>query len=279
MLKTRILTAITMVLPIILLLVFAPQPIPLLTGLVLYTVASWEWSRLVPGITRGGRTAITAFYVLLMLFVVFAIHKANDTGGDGYFMVLGALLLMALAWWVVATVCVLRFPFSPPRWMIVLSGALIVVPAFSVLAQVNSVQWWDPAKLLILTFLLVWAADIGAYFVGRAVGKRKLAPSVSPGKTWEGLIGGLVLAMLVAAGLGVAYDQDLARLLPLAAIVVLASVVGDLTVSLFKRNAGIKDMGRLFPGHGGVLDRFDSFSAAAPVLHGLLAIFGGMPVI
>ena len=279
MLKTRILTAVTMVLPIIVLLVFAPQPIPLLTGLALYTLASWEWSRLVPGITRGGRIGITVSYVILMLLVVFAIHKANSPGGDSYFMALDALLLVAMAWWVVATICVLKYPFSPPRWMIVLSGALIIVPAFSVLAQVNSVEWWNPAKLLILTFLLVWAADIGAYFVGRAVGKNKLAPSVSPGKTWEGLIGGLVLAMLVAAGLGVAYDQDLVRLLPLAAIVVLASVVGDLTVSLYKRHSGIKDMGKLFPGHGGVLDRFDSFSAAAPVLHGLLAIFGGLPLV
>ncbi len=279
MLKTRILTAIAMVLPIIVLLVFAPQPVPLLVGLVLYTIASWEWSQLVPGVSRGGRIGITVSYLVLMLLVVFAIRQANAPGGDHYFVALGALLLIALAWWLVATVCVLKYPFSPPNWLVVVSGALIIVPAFSVLAQVNSVEWWNPAKLLILTFLLVWAADIGAYFVGRAIGKRKLAPSVSPGKTWEGLLGGLVLALIVAAGLGMAFNQDLVRLLPLAAIVVLASVIGDLTVSLYKRHSGVKDMGKLFPGHGGVLDRFDSFSAAAPVLHGLLAIFGGLPAL
>lgn len=277
MLKTRIISAVTMVFPLIILLVFAPQPIPLILGLLLYTLASWEWSRVVPSVTQGGRIGITLGYVALMLLVVFAIHKANAPGGDLYFMALGALLLVTMIWWVVATVCVFRFPFTPSNWLIVVTGALIIVPAFSVLAQANSVQWWHPAKLLIFTFLLVWAADIGAYFVGKSIGKNKLAPLVSPGKTWEGLIGGLILALLVAAGIGLAFDQDLLRLLPLVAIVVLASVVGDLTVSLYKRHAGIKDMGKLFPGHGGVLDRFDSFSAAAPVLHGLVAIFSVLP--
>lgn len=276
MLWTRILTAITMVLPLIVLLVFAPQPIPLVTGLLLYSLASWEWSRLVPGIATGGRITVTLGYLVLMLIVALVIWQARTTGGEGFHFALGALMLVALAWWVVATIFVLRYPFEPPPWLIVISGALIIVPAFAVIAQVDSAQWWQPARLLILSFLLVWAADIGAYFVGRAVGKRKLAPSVSPGKTWEGLVGGLVLALLVAVGLGIVYEQSLMHLLPLAAIVVLASVVGDLTVSLFKRYSGVKDMGSVFPGHGGVLDRFDSFSAAAPVLYALLAVFGGV---
>ncbi|MFK8030579.1 MAG: phosphatidate cytidylyltransferase [Gammaproteobacteria bacterium] len=277
MLVTRIITAIVMVLPLIILLVFAPQPIPLATGLVLYTLASWEWSKLVPGVTSAGRFMITAAYFVLMLLVVLAIAKANAPGGEAYFGALGFILLLAMAWWLIATVFVWKFPFSPPPWLIVVSGALIIVPAFSVLAQVNSVEWWQPAKLLALTFLLVWAADIGAYFTGRAFGRRKLAPSVSPGKTWEGLVGGLVLALVVAAIYGLSFNHQLTQLLPLAAIVVLASVIGDLTVSLFKRNAAIKDMGAVFPGHGGVMDRFDSFSAAAPVLFGLLAVFSAIP--
>ncbi len=124
----------------------------------------------------------------------------------------------------------------------------------------------DSGPVLVLIMLvIVWAADIGAYFVGRAVGRVKLAPQVSPGKTWEGVIGGLAaatLAAIVAAGwAGLTIAQGVGLGISVAAI----SVIGDLTVSMFKRNAGLKDSGRLFPGHGGVLDRIDGVTAAAPL--------------
>src|SRR5207253_10122917 len=108
--------------------------------------------------------------------------------------------------------------------------------------------------------VLVWGADIGAYFSGRAFGKRKLAPQVSPGKSWEGVYGGLLLSLLITAVVGFVRDwsgvQVLLGLIG-AAIVVSLSVVGDLTESMFKRQSGIKDSSNLLPGHGGVLDRID----------------------
>ncbi|MEM7084106.1 MAG: phosphatidate cytidylyltransferase [Pseudomonadota bacterium] len=276
MLKTRIITAVTMVFPLILLLVFSPQPWPLLIGFALYTLAAWEWSQLMPGQSTAQRAGLTTAYVTLLAIVTFAVLEAGS-GNEVWFGLLGLLVLGALGWWLIAAVLVVRYPFSPPTWLIAVSGIWVIVPAFAVVAQVDSGGWGQPARLLILTFLIVWAADIGAYFCGRALGRHKLAPRVSPGKTWEGLVGGAILALVVVAGLAHYFEQPLLVWLPLTLVVVLASVIGDLIVSLFKRHASVKDMGRVFPGHGGILDRFDSFSAAAPVLYGLLAVTGLAP--
>lgn len=124
---------------------------------------------------------------------------------------------------------------------------------------------------------LVWVADIGAYFSGKRFGKRKLAPHVSPGKSWEGLIGGLLLSLLLTVVVGLYRDWSFGEFLlalPAAALVVLISVVGDLTESMFKRQSGIKDSSNLLPGHGGVLDRIDSLTAAVPVFAVLLWLAG-----
>ena len=113
--------------------------------------------------------------------------------------------------------------------------------------------------------LLVVAADIGAYFAGRQFGRNKLAPRVSPGKTWEGVLGGVAGAAIVAAVGVTLFEVPIGPFIGLSLVTVLASVVGDLTESLFKRHAGVKDSGSLLPGHGGVLDRVDSVTAAAPI--------------
>jgi phosphatidate cytidylyltransferase len=121
------------------------------------------------------------------------------------------------------------------------------------------------SRLLLFALFIVWAADMGAYFVGRRYGRVKLAPRISPGKTWEGVFGGLVLAVIVTLAGRLAFEANLAVLLPLVVAVVGLSIVGDLTVSMFKRTAGLKDSGKVFPGHGGILDRIDSVSAALPL--------------
>jgi len=127
--------------------------------------------------------------------------------------------------------------------------------------------------LIMAVMVLVWGADIGAYFSGRAFGKRKLAPAVSPGKSWEGVYGGLALTLAITVVVGVVRGWTVKEMLLSlvgAAVVVFISVVGDLTESMFKRQAGIKDSSNLLPGHGGVLDRIDSLTAAIPIFAVLL---------
>ena len=123
-------------------------------------------------------------------------------------------------------------------------------------------EWW-----ILVLLLITWSADTGAYFAGRAFGKRKLAPRISPGKTVAGLVGGLLLAVLVsvsAVHFISAIDATAIQLIPLTLITALVSVAGDLFISLHKRKSGFKDSGGIFPGHGGVLDRLDSLLACAP---------------
>jgi len=125
----------------------------------------------------------------------------------------------------------------------------------------------EPQGRLLLLFLLVLiaAADVGAYFGGRSLGRHKLAPRVSPNKTWEGLVAGLLGAAAAAVAGAALFEQPVLPWLALCVLVALVSVVGDLVESMFKRRAGLKDSGALLPGHGGVLDRIDSHVAAAPV--------------
>ena len=144
------------------------------------------------------------------------------------------------------------------RWV---SGFLVVVPLFVALILL----FRQGVEYLIFTLLIVWVADGGAYFAGKAFGRVKLAPAISPGKTWEGVVGGFVLVAALAIGVAIWRDLGVAVLVPFCLAVAAISIVGDLTVSMFKRTAGVKDSGTLFPGHGGVLDRVDSIAAAAPL--------------
>jgi phosphatidate cytidylyltransferase len=120
-------------------------------------------------------------------------------------------------------------------------------------------------SMLLIALLIVWAADSGAYLAGKFVGRVKLAPSISPGKTWEGVIGGFFGVVLLVLLLSFWIDADLRVFVPFCLAIAGLSIVGDLTVSMFKRSVGLKDSGALFPGHGGVLDRIDSVAAAAPL--------------
>jgi phosphatidate cytidylyltransferase len=175
----------------------------------------------------------------------------------------------------VAPFRVLTYPRTSGQWSSgackLVIGLLILLPAWQGLVYIKHMALGN--WLIMAVMVLVWGADIGAYFSGRAFGKRKLAPAVSPGKSWEGVYGGLVLTLVITAVVGVVRDWSVKQILLAliaAAVVVLISVVGDLTESMFKRQAGIKDSSNLLPGHGGVLDRIDSLTAAIPVFAVLL---------
>ncbi|WP_166359985.1 phosphatidate cytidylyltransferase [Pseudomonas akapageensis] len=263
MLKERIITALIL-LPIALCGFFLLEGagFALFIGLVV-TLGAWEWARLAGFESQSFRTGYAAIIAVLL----FLLHLLPELAP----WVLGASVL----WWLTATYLVLTYPGTSEKWSSaackLLIGLLILLPAWQGLVLIK--QWQLGNWLIMAVMVLVWGADIGAYFSGKAFGKRKLAPQVSPGKSWEGLYGGLILSLVITTVVAVHRDWSAANLLQGlfgAAVVVLASVVGDLTESMFKRRSGIKDSSNLLPGHGGVLDRIDSLTAAIPVFAVLL---------
>ncbi len=187
-------------------------------------------------------------------------------------------LQVALVWWLLAVLAVIRYPALSAVWnrpVVLLGSALIVLPATC--GGLVAVYATHGPSALLLLLVVVWSADIGAYFAGRALGRRKLAPAVSPGKTWEGACGGMLLALLVTLVTAHVLDIHvlpavLEALLPdglvfalTVAVLGVVSIFGDLTESMFKRARDMKDSGGLLPGHGGVLDRIDSLLSTAPV--------------
>jgi len=267
MLKQRIITALIL-LPVALCGFFLLHGagFALFIGLVV-TLGAWEWARLAGFNGQLARVVFAAVVALLCLFLYL-------TPGLALWV-----LVAAVIWWAVATFLVLTYPATSDSWSSLacrlLIGLLILLPAFQGLLLLKS---WPMGNGLILSVMvLVWAADIGAYFSGKAFGKRKLALQVSPGKSWEGFYGGLATALVITLGVAIAQDWpagDIVLGLVCAAIVVAISVVGDLTESMFKRRSGIKDSSQLLPGHGGVLDRIDSLTAAIPVFAVLLWMAG-----
>lgn len=277
MLRLRVITALALAAALALaLFLLPPAGLALLFGAVV-VAALWEWSNLADLRAPVYRIG----YCLAGAGALWALQACTGLLGEAPRAApLRGLFALAALWWAVALLLVSRFPGGVPLWRHtptrLLMGLLVLLPAWLALVYLR-VQ--GAGELLILFLIaLVAAADIGAYFSGRAFGRRKLAPRVSPGKSWEGFWGGLasalLLALLVWLPLGAGW-LPLPALLAIAAATVLASVLGDLLESMFKRQRGIKDSGTLLPGHGGVLDRLDSLSAAAPVFAlGLLLVLG-----
>jgi phosphatidate cytidylyltransferase len=261
MLKQRVLTALIAVAILLSVLFYAPQALARVVIGGLFVAAAWEWSQFLgepAGLMRGLFVGLILASEILLSVVV------TDLELHLY------ILYAALGWWLVALAWTFYFPTPIPRVAAWLCGLLMLVPAFIALDWLYMASPW----LLLSVLMLVWIADIGAYFTGRAFGRVKLAPRVSPGKTWEGVFGGLTLSLLATGIVTFTISANPLVVLPFCAVVVLVSIVGDLTVSMFKRHAGIKDSGRLFPGHGGVLDRVDSVCAAAPVFAAGTRILG-----
>lgn len=250
MLRTRLITAVIS-LAILGAVIFAVPAVVALSVLGLLVLAgAWEWSGFLGLAATSGRISYVALIAAMMAAMTFVIPEQSE-------LLLGA----ACVWWLAAFMWTFFFPTPIPaavRWV---CGALVLVPLFVALQVLYRL---DPL-LLLFSLLIVWAADVGAYFVGRRFGRVKLAPSISPGKTWEGVFGGLIVVVILTVVWAHFRDLGLAVLLPFCLGVAALSIVGDLTVSMFKRTAGLKDSGNLFPGHGGVLDRVDSISAAAPL--------------
>jgi phosphatidate cytidylyltransferase len=259
-------------------LVLPSRYFALLIGLVV-AIGAWEWTGL------AGLASKWRYAGVLITLVAMASAAQFMMQGEA----LSALLGIVVIWWVAGLAWVIaydrRTPEShgsagpslretgPVRLMRASLGLLILVPPWLALVALHSSGVYGPGYVLFL-FVLVWTADSAAYFAGRKWGRAKLAPNVSPGKTWSGVGGGLCMALLVALSggvvLGLNWEETL-RFVVVGGVTAGFSIVGDLLESMFKRQAGVKDSGSLLPGHGGVLDRIDSITAAAPVfLAGLL---------
>lgn len=279
MLKQRVISAILMIIAVFAaLFLFSPFYFALALGVVA-TIGIWEWTqfaRFKMPIWRGVITAVAGAFMFLWLF-----SEADKLNAARVFENYAEpLLLVAVVWWAVASIFVVRYPKSAGVWrnslilQLVFAFVSLVPFVIGVLKLRLNNYLDDPYQgigLLLYVFVLVWAADSGAYFAGRKFGKHKLAPMVSPGKTWQGVIGGVITAAILAS-LFLLFARDYlfssqvatSSLILLSVATVAISVLGDLTESMFKRESGIKDSGNLIPGHGGVLDRVDSLLAAVP---------------
>lgn len=259
-LQQRIITAVVLI-PLVIWCIFLAPGNWAFRGFAVAVVgvAAWEWAAMMGWTSLVAR----AFYAGLVLALLGALWWMPLVQ-PAQVMVYG----IAVAFWLLAHRLVRAYPDKVERWadlpVLFAIGLVLLVPAWLGLTALHGRNpWW-----LMYLFVLVWGADTGAYFAGRAFGKTKLAPAVSPGKTLEGFLGGVALTMTLAVA--VAFytgleGQRFAAFLGLSLLTVLASVLGDLFESMVKRRAGIKDSGTLFPGHGGALDRIDSLTAAAPV--------------
>lgn len=267
MLRQRIITALILAaIFIVALFGLDPRHFAGLAALAM-VIAAWEWSNL-SGLTGTVSRCVFVAVTAALLGAVFwyAGYFQRNVDED----LVRTVLLAGCVWWAVALLWVQGYPSSAILWgsrpARLVIGLVVLVPAW--LALTYLVVKPDGEWLVILVVLTVACADIGAYFSGRAFGRHKLAPAVSPGKTLEGLAGGLALVMaLVGIYLLLVPDQRLyawqwAVILGVAA---LSSVLGDLTESMVKRHRGVKDSGVILPGHGGALDRIDSLTAALPV--------------
>jgi phosphatidate cytidylyltransferase len=265
MLRTRILTASVLGLLLLLVLfVFPPDwAVGVFAGAMI--LGAWEWSGF--GSLRGPVARSIYAAVMAVLLAAGWVWTRDPVH-------LGWLLSLACAWWVVAFIWLSVAPASNRPALILLCGVPVLVPTFVALARVHVSPrgFARGPEMLLWMLLLVFAADIGAYFAGRAWGRHKLAPQVSPGKTWEGAIGGLAAAALVGLGGALHFGLPVLAGVVFACAIGVFSIIGDLTESMFKRAVGLKDSGRLLPGHGGVLDRVDSVTAAAPLY--ALGLFG-----
>lgn len=253
----RALTAVVSGGLLLALLLWAPAWITALLVVLAMLNAAWEWSALLRLTSVPARAA----YVLAtggLLWLGWSLTATPQS--------LFALLVLAAVWWLLAAWWVIQASQHQAGLAVgALAGWATLVPAGVALLRMR-LDWPVGLRWLLATLFLVWAADTGAYFAGRWLGRHKLAPKVSPGKTWEGVAGGLVLVLALAAWAAPLLGMPRLAFAALCLVVGACSIVGDLIESLFKRHAGLKDSGTLLPGHGGMLDRIDSLLAAAPLL-------------
>lgn len=257
MLKTRIITALVLVFCLGTILFYLPPLAAIITFSIIAALAAWEWG----GLMRQEGPARIMYALVTLLFCWQLFVAAPE--------VIPVFLAASTGFWLFIVPFWFRF-----KWTLAgndlfgyLLGALVILPTWGAMIALQTVSPW----LLLAVMALVWVADVAAYFAGRRFGKHKLAPTISPGKTWEG-VAGAVVGVLIYGGLVFSCSSLAAHrflsspaLVALLVLLTAVSVMGDLFESLMKRQADIKDSSNLLPGHGGVLDRIDSLTSTLPL--------------
>lgn len=256
-LKKRIITAVFLIIAAFIFILLFPTPWFAVTALVLVvSIGGMEWANLV-----GLKDFKKILYVAAMLLLAYFAYKSTTL--SWFFVTLGFF------WWFINLVMLIRYKQDTSYYknnplLLRFAGFFVILSAWSAAVILHS----HSPYLILFLVLLVAAADSGAYFAGKAFGKNKLVPQISPGKTREGLFGGFIAALIVAligATLLGLEEGFFSSFIYLSAIVALVSVAGDLFISLIKREANAKDSGNILPGHGGILDRVDGLIAALPL--------------
>ena len=245
----------------------------------LVVLGMWEWAQFAGFKSQMSRVVVAGATTCILLLLIVA--NTDYISAARFITDANAIVLfIACAWWIIAFGLVVTYPNSAKLWEKSVVAKLLfalctlfpfLIGLLAIRFNNYSVNAYQGTYLLLYVFLLVWGADSGAYFFGRALGKYKLAPRVSPGKSWEGALGGLFTSGVIAFVFLQATPNDVfGRALETVPFIVVSvatvaiSVLGDLAESMFKRQAGIKDSSNLIPGHGGILDRVDSLTAAIP---------------
>lgn len=279
--KQRIITALILA-PLVILGIFKLPLIGFIIALTAVTLLGfWEWTQFTESNSRIAALVPAAVVTgLSFLFISPDVTSLNQLAMPHY-----AVLSLGFVWWIIASGMAITYPKTTNLWqgskaLRHVFGFLTLIPfLWSVIilrASDISVDPYHGAKLVLYVCFLVWAADSGAYFAGKSMGKRKMAPHVSPNKTIEGLVGGIIAALVVgwlfAGWFDIQFTSPL-HMVMITLITVVISVLGDLVESMFKRVSGIKDSSNIIPGHGGILDRIDSLTAAFPVFALLYYVF------
>lgn len=259
MLKTRIVTALVMAVVFVICVIALPTSMVALLLALVVLLAAWEWT----GLCKFAPAFNWVFYLAISILLALSYFYSQ--------LVASWILWLSFLWWTGVFVAILKYKQqldNSPQAVAAskfLIGLIVLVPAWWALVSLHQKDSY--AGWFLYLFLLVWFADTGAYFAGKFFGKHKLAPLISPGKTIEGLAGGLAAVLLLSCAWLFIYPVESKQLtfVVLSLVTALFSVVGDLFESLLKRQAKVKDSSALLPGHGGILDRVDSVLAAAPI--------------
>jgi len=270
MLKLRVITALILFPLAVSAILLLPEPAFAAFVAFIVLLGAYEWA----GFARFPSVLAKMAYVLIAAVIIFSVWLMN------FVLPASVMNYIALGFWLLAVILLGGYPDHFKFWrstnlLVAITGLFLLTLTWYSLISIHSVKELVFAQttisgpyLVLSVMMLVWIADTGAYFSGKHFGKNKLAPKISPGKTIEGVLGGLLLAIIVVCLFALYHGgsaQDYLYIIAISAVSVIFSVIGDLMESMYKRQAKIKDSSNLLPGHGGILDRIDSITAAGPI--------------